>query len=210
MYMNQHASDYLHALICVSIIHLYRITYSHTRSTHTKSLNLNDLFPFPPSVDTHLSPVLRFGGVVYLCRGRFPACVSLFPASGLFSLCPAAPPFSPAPLPSPPSSRACQHQLHAQDQPTFLGRQTFRLPLALLKCCCPSGCEEMGQCLTAEEGDSGWNMVYSVGFPVKVLIVTVSAVQVVLINFMAKFIRFHCNNSKCLFFPSRAQSLQGC
>ncbi len=118
---------------------------------------------FPPSL-CYLPPALRFCGAVYWCPGRFPVCAFLFPASGLFSLCPAAPPSSPTPPPSLPSSRARQHQPCAQDQPTFLGRRTSRLLLALLRCCCPSGCEEMGQCLTAEEGDSGWELVHSVSF----------------------------------------------
>lgn len=99
----------------------------------------------------YLPPALRFGGVVYWCPARFPDCVSPFPASRLFSLSREAAPSSPARPLSRPSSRSCQNQLYAQDQATFLGRQTSHLPLALRRCCCLSGCEEMGQYLTAEE-----------------------------------------------------------
>lgn len=129
---------------------------------------------FSPLCFAYLPPVLRSDGVVYWCPGRFSVCASQFPTSGLFSLCPAAPPSSPAPPPSLPSARACQHQLWAHDQPTLLGRQTSRLPLALQRCCCLCGCEEMGQCLTAEKGENVQKLVYSVTFssPIRLLLRT--------------------------------------
>lgn len=138
------------------------LTCTSNISTHTQTFS-NDSFIFS-SLNTYLPPELRFGGVVYWCPGRFHVCVSLFLASGFFSLSQASPPSSPAPPPSLPSSRASRHQLCTQDQPTFLGCQTSRLPLALLGYCCPSGCEEMGQCLTAEKVDA-YGKYYKVLFP---------------------------------------------
>lgn len=107
----------------------------------------------PLNVNTDLPPALRVGGVVYWCPGRSPASAAPFPASGLFSLSRAAPPSSPAPPPSLPSSKACRLRLFARHGSTFLC-----LPRpALLRHCRPSGCVETGRCLTAEEGGSGWN-----------------------------------------------------